>query len=421
MPCIYMPAIFYQSGALVTALLWVVYGVISIYVNLLIIQGMKLIKGNEDYRLSIEYVGLFKELFGRKAFIAFECVYLACLLCCNIYMIRTTSQTVDDVIRWIVGCPDCTFGVALYPAFSAGRLDMSQVYNRGSMYISITLGYVIVSLVQILMGMLQFGAFTVIQSFGVLLVAPVSVVALVYEFGRVGINKAVPLVGRDFSSTVSMIAFSLAIGGFMPAWVNQKRSYVDEKRVVFGVSLVSMVLNIVFPLLAVYAYGESLASNISLFDHVLKTTDSVFVRCMIYLFEVTLVASLTPINSITLKNNLFTESGLGRKLSIFFGVFFQYLISWAFLKENILMTLIQYVTLLLVSFVGFFFPIMIYYRSQSMYSKDGNVPESMSTVWPGWVVRQYRVVTTAVSVFLGASILGQLLYDLYVMVVLKRL
>lgn len=233
-------------------------------------------------------------------------------------------------------------------------------------------------------------------------------------FVKQGLTQEVPLFGTNWSQVMGPIIFNLGVGGAMPLFLNQKRPYVNVKAVVSGVSFFSMILNIALPLLGVYVYGSRITADI--FELMTTINPTVLCRISVYIYTLTVIGASIPINSITVKNNLYTEIWANVPFTWLVGIFFQYMVGWLTLSGGVFMTFLNYVSLFLGGFSGFFFPIIMYWILQKQYIQRTGHPGSPLRLLPSWLLPHWRIVTIAAFLLTALPTIAQILLDFYFLI-----
>lgn len=204
----------------------------------------------------------------------------------------------------------------------------------------------------------------------------------------------------------------------MPTWLNQKMPHLRTKTVVAGVSFSTMILNITLPILGVYVYGDKITSDI--FELMTTINTTTLVRVGVYIYTLTVIGASIPINSIMVKNNLYTEVWANIPFTWFVGIFLQYLVGWLALSGGIFTTFLNYIALFLGGFSGFFFPIAMYYIMQRNYVKRTGSPGSPLGLIPVRLLPYWRYITLAALLLTALPTLGQILVDFYFLIFLHK-
>lgn len=204
----------------------------------------------------------------------------------------------------------------------------------------------------------------------------------------------------------------------MPLWLNQKRFAINTVKVVFGVSSCSMVLNIVLPLLGAYRYGSVLTSD--LFELMTNINPTTLCRLAVYFYTITVVGCSIPINSITVKNNIYTELWSNVPFSMFVGVFVQVILGWLVLSGGLFSTFLNYVSLFLGGFSGFFFPLIMYWLLQKQYVARTGAPGSPLGFLPDFALRRWKAVTITCLCLTAIPTVAQVLIDFYFLIFLGK-
>lgn len=415
-PLINMSIVYFQAGIIPTALLFVFFTAVSLFVNMLFADGIALLDGNDQYDLNLEYSGLAKVLFTKPWYYFFLFVYLTFNLAANIAMGRIVAQAADDFIVLVSGND---YALQFYPHAGFVKAPSSAYFynNPDQLVLAITAGFLISMVILAPMAFFQlFGALWV-QSILMVVVAAACVEFVIF-FVKSGLDEAVPLFGSNWTQVMGPIIFNLGVGGAIPLWLNQKRAHVNTYGVMVGVTSVSMLLNIALPLLGVFVYGKAITADI--FELMTNIKPTLLCRLAVYIYTLTVVGSNIPINSITIKNNLYTEVIASTPFTMFIGIFLQYLIGWLALPGGVFTTMLNYVSLFLGGFTGFFFPIIMYYILQNEYVKRTGSPASPRGLLPKWLLPHWRIISLAALALTALPTLAQIMVDFYFLIFLHK-
>jgi hypothetical protein len=415
-PLINMSVVYYQAGVVPVSILFAFFSAVSLGINMLFADGIALLEGNENFDLNLEYSGLAKELFSRKFYYFFLFVYLTYNLAANIAMGRIVAQAADDFIVLVSGHD---YGLQLYPHAAFIKTDSSEYFynNQSQLVISITIGFVIAA--AILAPMAFFQLFGALWVQAVLLIAvALACVEFVAFFIKAGLTEHVPIFGTNWTQVMGPIIFNLGVGGAIPLWLNQKRPNVNTFGVMSGVSGFTMLFNIALPILGAYVYGSGVTAD--LFELMTTINPTLLCRLAVYIYTLTVVGASIPINSITIKHNLYTEIWSNVPFSMFIGIFLQYAIGWLALSGGVFTTMLNYVSLFLGGFAGFFFPIMMYWILQSQYVARTGAPASPLGLLPKWLLPHWKLVTVAAMGITAIPTLAQIILDFYFLIFLHK-
>lgn len=411
-PLINMSLVYYQAGVIPTVLLFIFFSVLSAFLNLLFSDGIALLEGNEKYELNLEFSGLAKELFSRKGYYVFLAVYLTYQVAANIAMCRIVAQAADD---FVVLCSGHAYGLQFYPHVEWVKAGSSAYFyaNPDHTVLAITAGYLITVAILAPMAFFQLFAALWIQAILLFFVA-LACVEFVAFFVKQGLEAQVPLFGSNWTQVMGPIIFNLGVGAAMPLWLNQKRPDINTKGVVLGVSFSSMILNIALPVLGVYVYGSEITADI--FELMTTIKPTTLCRIAVYVYTLTVVGASIPINSITVKNNLYTEIWANVPFTWMLGIFFQFMVGWLTLSGGIFMTFLNYVSLFLGGFSGFFFPLIMYYLLQKQYVQRTGHPGSPLGLIPKRLLPYWKWILGAAVLFTAVPTVAQILLDFYFLI-----
>jgi hypothetical protein len=415
-PLINMSLVYFQAGVVPTILLFAFFSLVSLFINMLFSDGIALLEGNSNYELNLEYSGLAKELFTKKWYYFFLAIYLTYQIAANIAMGRIVAQAADD---FVVLCSGHDYALQVYPKFEFIKTDSSSYFynNPQQMVLAITVGYLISVVILAPMAFFQLFAALWIQAVLLILVA-LACAEFVAFFVKSGLHAHVPLFGTNWTQVMGPIIFNLGVGGAMPLWLNQKQPHVNTKLILTLVSSTTMIFNIVLPILGVYVYGSRITADI--FELMTTINPTVICRIAVYVYTLTVVGSSIPINSITVKNNLYTEIWANVPFTWLIGIFLQFIIGWLTLSGGVFMTFLNYVSLFLGGFSGFFFPIIMYWILQSRYIARTGSPASPLGLLPKWLLPHWRFVTLGVLALTALPTIAQILVDFYFLIFLHK-
>jgi hypothetical protein len=240
----------------------------------------------------------------------------------------------------------------------------------------------------------------------------------VYSFIARGIHwENVPVVNTDFQQLLGVFIFSLGFASMVPSWVNQKQPHVSPRVVIWGSSVVVMVLNFVLPLLAAFAYAKLQT------DDLLETMGNdglVITKVAVYLYTLAVITASIPIYCITIKNNLYTGGVLNKPLSTFVGTIAPWLIAWIFNSGSIFAELLNWASLFLTCWIAFFFPLACYLKAQWMYVKTHDKPASIVGIIPSPLLPWWKPFVGGMFLCIVVPTIFQIGLDLYYLIFLGK-
>jgi len=415
-PLINMSIVYFQAGVVPIVILFALFSLVSLFINMLFADGIALLEGNENYELNLEYSGLAKELFSKHVYYIFLFVYIAYNIAANIAMGRIVAQAADDFIVLVSGHD---YGLQFYPKLEFVKVESSSYFynNPGQLVLAITVGYLIMTAILAPMALFQLFAALGIQALLLVLVG-LACVEFVYFFAKQGLVQHVPLFGSTWTQVMGPIIFNLGVGGSIPLWLNQKKPHVHTKTVMTSVSCIILVLNISLPVLGAYVYGSKITSDI--FELMTTISPTVLCRVAVYIYTLTVIGSSIPINSLTVKNNLYTEVWANVPFTWLIGIFLQYIVGWVALSGGIFTTFLNYVSLFIGGWCGFFFPIIMYIILQRDYVRRTGAPASPLGLLPKWLLPHWKIVAGACLAITAIPTLAQIVLDFYFLIFLHK-
>lgn len=411
-----MSQVYFGAGVIPTALMFVFFTGVSLFVNMIFADGIALLEGNSNYDLNLEYSGLAKELFSRPWYYFFLAVYLLYNITANIAMGRIVAQAADD---FVVLCSGHDYGLQLYPTVGFVKVTTSAYFynNHDHLVIAVTVGYGIAVLLLAPLSFFQLMAALGVQA-GLLIVVFLACIEFVAFFVKQGLDKDVPLFGTNWAQVMGPIIFNLGVGGAIPVWLNQKMPHVKTKTVMISVTSFTLILNLILPILGVYVYGKHITSDI--FELMTTINPTILCRICVYVYTLVVVGANIPINSITVKNNLYTEVWANVPFTWFFGIFLQYLVGWVALSGGVFTTFLNYVSLFLGGLSGFFFPMGMYYLLQRNYVARTGAPASPLGLIPQRFLPYWRFIAIATLLLTLLPTIAQILLDFYFLIFLHK-
>lgn len=205
-----MSVVYYQAGVVPIVAFFIIFSLLSAFINVLFSDGIALLPGNEDYDLNLEYSGLAKVLFNKPGYYFFLIVYITYTLAANVGMGRVVAQCADD---FIVLCSGHAYGIQFYPHLAAVEAPNSAYFynNPDQLVIGITAGYGLAFLILTPMALFQlFGALWV-QGIMICVVFFCCIEFVVF-FGMQGLHQQVPLFGTTWTQVMGPIIFNLGVG-----------------------------------------------------------------------------------------------------------------------------------------------------------------------------------------------------------------
>jgi hypothetical protein len=311
-----------------------------------------------------------------------------------------------------------TWGLILYPA-PAGFIatETTEKFYSNDITLGISVAYVVVTVLLVPLGFGQLKDSIKVQIVSVLVVL-FCVVEFMFNFISRGLHwENVPVVNTDFQQLLGVFIFSLGFASMVPSWANQKQPHVSPRVVIWGSSVVVMILNFALPLMAAFAYPnlktDDLLENMG--------NDSLVVtKVAVYLYTLAVITMSIPVYCITIKNNLFTGGVLNKPLSTFVGAIAPWLVAWIFNSGSIFAELLNWASLFLTGFIAFFFPLACYIKGQHLYVKDNGKPASIIGIIPRFLLPWWKPFSIGMFFCIAIPTVFQIGLDLYYLIFLGR-
>lgn len=179
-----------------------------------------------------------------------------------------------------------------------------------------------------------------------------------YEFYCNGLEESskVPLFGGNYSSLTGVVLFNYAFAITVPSWLNEKNNDVSVNKVIWSSALLSTLVYISFSILSSQSFSE-IPPNILILLGSRKV--SVVTRLCSVLFGVFIIGSGIPTFLIMIRTSLYHGGVFNENVSLFFGAYLPFCLSWLLYQGNILLRVLNWTGLIVNSLVAFVLPLLL--------------------------------------------------------------
>jgi len=372
------PVALLNGGWVLVSITNVVACLVSIVGALMLIEAMATVDGNANFGRRTEYTTLIKwYVYPKSAVLGFICrlCFHATVQFFNLGSIVLVAQGLDNVLVWSSGQ---TYALQVMPEFKFITLAdwrhpgddlLNSLYSGYLDRIGITLGYVLSCVFTIPLGTLSISDSIWIQVVSFVLAAFTVLVMfghfckdIVNDNNEVRSHDLRAFENGDASLAVVATTVSYMYAMYLPSWINEKQQNVPVKSSIWGVGLVAMVVYISVG--AACAIAHPFVKDANVLQHIFDnkhTSDFMRVTILIFIFAAVLPG--IPINSITVKYNLYVSQACGKNWAFFWGSIAPYLIAWVFSCREIGVGYLVYTIFFTGGIVNFIVPPLIYYEA----------------------------------------------------------
>eukprot|EP01114_Cavostelium_apophysatum_P015929 TRINITY_DN4442_c0_g1_i1.p1 TRINITY_DN4442_c0_g1~~TRINITY_DN4442_c0_g1_i1.p1 ORF type:complete len:536 (-),score=111.56 TRINITY_DN4442_c0_g1_i1:48-1655(-) len=384
-----IPVVFQQSGWLLTVITLCIFFLASSWSATLLCEAVRMIPGNHNYEQRYEYATTVRYYFGRVPYIFFQISMNICLQSLNIASIIVCAQSMDALIVFIF---KKTFTLQFRPElgfFAGDATDFNNWYNVNGSF-NITLGYVLIMILCIPMGMVNLDENIKFQwvSFAGLTVLMVDFI-IFFLFESPFYVDQVPIVGHQFSQLVSVFIFAWAFVMLVPSWVNEKKDHVSVNKTIWIAGFISTIGYAGIGVLCALSLDRLDTDDV--LGRLELKTQKMFIRVSAYLFSLFIIAPGIPVFCITTRYNLYIGGICGRKVAFFFGVIAPWIVGWIFTAGPLFTELLTWTALIFSGFVNFVLPFILYLRAIRMRRFGKFRP--ISVIGPGGINGDKMLVT----------------------------
>ena len=340
-----LAALFQQAGWLLSIGLMLLVAVWTAQSSLYFAQAMAAFRGNANFGKRMEMGHTMFHLLPRWAYYLGMVTLLTVFFSQNLANIVLTSQVMDYTLLDMFGR---TCGVDYYPSFraycvtGASSQDAQTDSPFGYSYV-ISLGYIVVLVLCIPLGVLNLDDNIGIQIAGMLLTV-VCVFVWVADFMRfsptIANMPALPPDSSALPTLLSTVVFNYGFVATIPSWLNEKAPKVQVARTVWGGVLwaTSQFLLVSVPAAMAVPNLPSSCTLLAVINGVCPVPDAngdggnlnlpfwAVSRIMVFIFPIANVLASIPVFSIIIRYNLLQIHGI--KVPVWLGNLFAVVLPW---------------------------------------------------------------------------------------------
>ncbi|EGG19277.1 hypothetical protein DFA_02064 [Cavenderia fasciculata] len=362
----------YQHGGwILSTLAFIGMMMLSGLASFFLIESMAALPGNPRFQLRVEFVMLCKFYFGKVGYVLAQIFINVSLQATNIASIIICAQMVDSLLIFIFG-KSC--GVQLYPhqRWTCVETESSSTSPFADYYMLFTLGYLIVLVIIIPLGILNLEDNIIVQTICFILMVAI-VTSWIIMFIINGLEPTnLPAIGDKLgiSKILGNVIFNYAYITTLPSYVNEVKPTVNIKKSIFSATVFST-----FIFMMIGIFGSLAFSNMPYDSDILSMINStshanVFSRVSVYIFPFIVLASSIPVFSIIVRYNLTQNRLLKKPVAIFISVILPWIIVIPFMTGEGLINIIDWASLFFSSTSNFIIPLLIYLKSLHFRSKN---------------------------------------------------
>jgi len=379
-------------------------------------------------RICIVIYFCFQYYFGRKWFIAAMIGLVGSLMALVIISVVQSVQVMDNLLATIFGK---TCGMNLTPFQNVWKNDTGTAFdvahsttffacidtnnlsggNAWGCHIVLTLGYVLVASMAIPCGVFNLDDNMIIQQIAFWLTMLCWVIWIIASFsndrsmnsisgGLVAVNNDVNT--GSIAGVLGAILFNFGFVTTVPSWINEKDPSAKVNRSLWFSTTICVVIYFLVAIPAGHVFADVLQGTVTgtcaahsgnngvggsqaynCANNLLQVFTQSYtapwqsnsfaatvLKASVYAFPVVCLVSSIPIFCIIIKYNL-QENGFSKTMSFFWGVIFPWVASFPLVYQpNVLSQVINFTSLVFVSFTSFIVPFMLYIKLQSIQTEE---------------------------------------------------
>lgn len=385
-----LPQQFQVAGIIPTTLCIIFVCVGASLTTTLMADTIAAIPGNAEFSRPIDFPTAFRMIVGKKWSRVVEMLFICSCFVQAIASLVETAQSLDgflasllvgwtaavkieynrfpEIVYWTPS--ECFDEISTNgDLIDADLEDCVPFAKSGALVLS--LGYVLTSLLffsfglgnlkeTIGMQLISFGCFFVLLS------------QFIAEFIDRGIDfSSVPWFGDSIFQLAGVVLFNFAFSVTVPSWLSEKEPNVSVNRTIWGSSILSCLVYILFGTMGALSFSEAPGNMLILLA---SKKVCLLTRICAALFGITIIGAGVPVFCVIIKTTLYNSAGFSARWAVFCGAFVPYLISWSLYQGEKITTLLNWAGLVINGLVAFILPLVITYKAleSSKHRNKGN-------------------------------------------------
>jgi len=356
---------FQQGGWLLTIAGFILVLVCSSLAALFMAEAMATIPGNPRFQLRVEFSMLCRFYFGKWGYLVAQIFINVALQATNIASIIVCAQIMDDMLISIF---KKTCGLVAYPKVEwiceHTAVDSSSPFPD-HYYMFFTLGYLIVMVLIIPLGLLNLDDNIIVQIGAVILMFCITSSWVIMFFVN-GLNPSyMPTFGtpRGIAQIMGNVMFNYSYITTVPSWINESKPSVNIKKSIWMSSSFSTFIFIAIGVFGALSFpamtNDSNILSVINASHMANT----FTRILVYIFPFVVLASSIPVYSIIVRYNLMQNNLLPKIIANAIAVVLPWAIALPFMTGDGLNQISEWASLFFSSIANFIIPLLLYIRS----------------------------------------------------------
>eukprot|EP00051_Salpingoeca_urceolata_P015051 m.192814 g.192814 ORF g.192814 m.192814 type:complete len:563 (+) comp18276_c0_seq1:459-2147(+) len=402
------PLLCQQAGWVTPIVAMILVYVLSSLAATMLCEAMQRIPGNFNFEHRYEFASVVQHYWGRRAYWVFQVFYNISLQATNIAAMIISAQVVDKFVGHVAGH---SYGLNYQqwpPRFISTSGDPDAPWCRDALVqghcpsgkeitFVITIGFIVSMAVCIPFGYLNLDDNMWFQWFSL-----VGLLGFTFEFfgqfiynlnkedsfcienandnstcftSHNGVDRTPAFVAsvQGQSQVVGVAVFAYAYIVTIPSWVNEKKHHVNVNRAVWIPASVGLVLKIAVGLLGGWAYmlvqpdGTARPESSDILNILTAKGQPEVTRYSAYLWDITTLIPGIPVLAIMVRYNLLAGNVCGKFWSFFWAVVAPWIITAFCYESNELLTLVNWIALLVQGYINFVIPALLYAHALKKY------------------------------------------------------
>ncbi|KAI8900964.1 hypothetical protein BC833DRAFT_579848 [Globomyces pollinis-pini] len=375
----FTPNAFQNPGWLFAVFFFLVFGLISTFAILFLIEAIQAIPGNKHFQGDVEYATMINFYFGPTFHIISQFVLYCALHAQSIQSIILSAQAIDHMLVDINSTCGLTFAWDISKiSWVCVREHGDKLSPFGDQFMLFTFGILVVALLVIPMTFTDLDGNMGIQyvSFFISLMMCAQWISASFTKG-LDFQRVMPTNTSlsNYGEVLGTIMLNMAVTLIIPSWVNIKSKDINIQRSVWAAMSIVTLSFVSVGFIVALAFISDNPNSLTVISQF--GTPRIPSQITYYLFAFVFLIPTCPVNFIIAKDNLVQNEVTGEKLGFFLGFVLPWFLCIPIQTGNLLPIVQNWTSTLFVATSSYILPILLYFQCRE-FRKRYNSERSLS-------------------------------------------